>query len=269
MDLITEYRDHLIRLDRSERTVSDYINILQRMDNELPAGLASACTDELHDWIFIPGRSASTRNLYRATVAGFCAWATDPTDPRLDYNAAAALPRVKPKRTPRPILKTEQLGDILARAAEPWRTWFTVAAYAGLRSCEIAGLNREHVTDRHVWVRRGKGGKERLVPTHPRVWAAMQSLPSGPVALDRDRTTRLTAVQVVHRGNRQLRTVLGYPGISMHRLRAWFGTSAYRATKDLRAVQELLGHASPATTQLYVDVDAEQKAAAVLGLPEA
>jgi integrase/recombinase XerC len=268
IDYISEYQEHLANLDRSERTIKDYIGILRRMDRELAYGLTGACTDELMAWIISPKRGPATRSLYTTIVLGFCNWATDPIDPRLDFNAAIGLPQVrKPKRKPKPI-RTEQLADILARAAEPYRTWFTIAAYAGLRCCEIAGLDRAHITEQHIWVYQGKGRKERLVPAHPAVWRAVADLPPGPIALDHDGRTRLTAEKVSHRGNHQLRGPLGYPGVSMHRLRHWHGTFAYRSTKDLRAVQELLGHSSVATTQGYVEVAEEQKLAAVSGLPD-
>jgi len=268
IDLIAEYQQHLVDLDRSERTISDYISILRRMDRELEYGLTSACADELKAWIFTPNHGPATRSLYRTVVAGFCAWATNPEDARLDYNAAATLPHVaKPKRKPKPI-KTDILADILERAEKPYRTWCTAAAYGGLRCCEISGLDRDHIGEKHTWIKQGKGRKERVVPTHPALWRAVQQLPRGPIALDHDGKTRLTPQKVAHRANHQLRSVLGYPGVSMHRLRHWFGTNTYKATRDLRAVQELLGHSSVSTTQGYVDVDEEQKKAAVIGLPD-
>jgi len=70
------------------------------------------------------------------------------------------------------------------------------------------------------------------------------------------------------RGNHQLHHVLGLEGVTMHRLRRWFGTAAYHAAhKDIRAVQELLGHAHVTTTQIYIDTARADMASAVAALP--
>lgn len=55
----------------------------------------------------------------------------------------------------------------------------------------------------------------------------------------------------------------------MHQLRHWFATQAYRACGDLRTVQELLGHADPRTTAIYVAASPELARRAVAGLPTA
>jgi integrase/recombinase XerC len=267
-DIIAAYEQHLIDLDRSERTVADYIGILRRMDRDLDYGLINSCTDEIKAWIFAPSRGPATRGLYCTIARGFGKWAADPEDPWLDFDATATLPRVaKPKRSPKPV-KTEQLADILNRAAEPYRVWFVAAAYEGMRCVEIGGLDRRDVDEENTVIRRGKGRKERTVPTHPVFWRVVRDLPPGPIAVDHDQATRLSAQKVAHRGNHHLRSALRLPGVSMHRLRHWYGTNAYRATKDLRAVQELMGHSSPSTTQVYVEVAEEQKIAAVNGLPD-
>jgi integrase/recombinase XerC len=270
LDLIADYEDHLRGLNRSARTIEDYIGFLRRLDRDLPCGLLSAHTDELRDYINDPCRSApATRSLNTNIVAGFCGWVTDPDRPvRLDFNAAADLPRVRVPQRRRRVIRNDWLADILHGAREPYRAWFTIAAYGGLRCCEISGLDRGHISDRQIWIRAGKGDKERIVPTHPKVLQAVEQLPPGPIAVDRDGRTRLTAKQVAHRGNHHLRGPLGFPGVSMHALRRWFGTNTYRATRDPRAVQELLGHSSLSTTQVYIDVAEEEKAAAVAGLPD-
>lgn len=270
MDLIDVYAGHLADLDRSPRTIADYTGILRRSDRDLPHGLAGATTDELRAWIFTSRRGPASRLLYRTVVAGFFAWAVappdDPDEPWLDYDPASRLPKVRrPRRRPKPV-STEQLTDVLTRAPEPYRGWFLLAAYAGLRCVEISRANREHITETHVWVPSGKGDRERFVPTHPALWRAVAELPPGPVALDHDGVTRLSPQKVAHRGNYRLRQMQA--GASMHRLRHWFGTQTYARTKDLRTVQDLMGHADVSTTQGYVEVVDAQRAAAVAALPD-
>lgn len=270
MDLIAEFAAHLADINRSPRTIQEYVGALRRLDRALPSGLAGANEPELKAAIFTDRRGAAARLLYRAAVSGFFAWATCPPDdpdmPWLDFDPSVRLPRPpRPRRRPKP-LTSDQLTVILSRAAEPYRTWFMLAGYAGLRCIEISRLRREHVTQEEVWVRQGKGGRERYIPTHPALWKAVAGLPSGPVALDHDGVTVLGAEKVSHRGNHHLRPLA--PGASMHRLRHWFGTESYRATRDPFAVRDLMGHADVATTQVYVEIVGGQREAAVAALPD-
>lgn len=266
-DLIGEYLRHVADLGRAAGTLDTYTDILRRMDRQLPCGLVSANQQELHDWIFSGSHGKAHRKLCRTITNGFYEWATDPASERLDFNPAAALPVVSaPRGRPNPVAEQQQI-EILARANRPYRDWFLLACYTGARCTEVADLDREDITERRVLLH-GKGDKPRQIPTHPLVWALAQELPAGPVAVEtrgRHAGERLTRQQVSHRGNYQLQKVLGL-AVHMHQLRSWFGTRTYEATRDLLAVQQLLGHASPATTQIYVEVGGEAMERAVAGL---
>lgn len=265
VDLIAEFESHLRLLDRTDATIKTYGETLRQMDKELPYGLVEASDDELRGWIFNPGWARATRALRRAAAIAFFGWATDPDRPRLDYNPAERLPKVTVKPSRRRAPDTAHVADILKRAGNPCRDWMIPAAYAGARCCEIAELDREDI-GRDVTLLHGKGRKERRVPTHPVLWQWALLRPPGPVALDRDGRTRLTRRQISSRGNARL-AYLGHRGITMHSLRRWFGTRGFDACKDIRAVQELLGHASLSTTQLYVEVSRTAMEQAVRGLP--
>lgn len=258
-NLIDEYERHLIGLGRAAATLDSYLGVLRRIDGDLEAGLTCACTDELQDWIFTDEHGPATRALYRAAVAGFFAWATDPDEPRLDYNPARRIPavHVQPGR-PRPV-PARQLAAILTGAARPYYVWFVAASHAGARCVEIAQLDRDDITQEETLLH-GKGGRSRLVPTHPLVWQLAQELPAGLVAAGLNRK------QVSLRGNAHLDR-LDVPAVTMHRLRHTFLTSAYDACKDIRAVQRLAGHASVSTTQIYVEAREDVMRLAVAGLP--
>jgi len=73
---------------------------------------------------------------------------------------------------------------------------------------------------------------------------------------------------VAHRGNYRIRKA-GVRGTSMHKLRHRFATQAYDKTRDLVAVQELLGHSDVGTTRRYVEMNRDRMAAAVASLPVA
>lgn len=270
-DYIDAYLTHLRTRGRSDSTLTTYGWLLRRIDRELPYGLAQAHTDEIQDWIYAPKaggkpRSAAATSLYRTIIREFFRWATDPRDPILDWDPTAYLPDPQPlpRRTPRP-LTVEQLADILTRAKEPYRTWITLAAYAGLRCVEISRLDREHVTREHVWVH-GKGGHERTVPAHPAVWASVKDLPPGPVARRTD-GSRADRHHVNMSANMYLHRSLKLPDVTMHRFRKTFAQLTYEATGDIEVTRALLGHASVRTTQVYVRAASTAMVAAVAALP--
>lgn len=273
MDYIAEYERHLRRLDRSPKTIAFYTRVLRQADRELPMGLCSATTEELEDWLFTPSpnrrggpqRGKTTRSHYSRILRGFGKWATDPKRPRLDFDATADLPDIKPAKSKSKPTREDALTLLLAQGG-PVRLWFLLAAYAGLRCIEISRLDRSDVTEERIWLH-GKGDKERFVPTHPLIWEAVKGLPAGPIAVDRDEVTRLTEDQVSHRGNHRIRKIVGPRITSMHKLRHRFGTQSYDATQDLVAVQELLGHSDIGMTRRYVEMNRDRMAAAVASLP--
>lgn len=268
IDLITEYEKHLREQVQAgslaESTAELYVYLLRRMDRELEAGLLSAYREELHAWIFTPRRKTATRQLYVTIVKGFTKFATgSELEFRLDHDEAAGLPNLSvPKTRPKPI-PAEHLADIRARAHEPWGLLFDLAHLAGLRCCEIAGLDRADITEDEVRVV-GKGSKPRDIPTHPELWRRVRDLGPGPIAFD-EYGDLMDRRRLSRWGWRRLHT-LGYP-YSMHQLRHSFATEVYETSgRDIMLVKELLGHASVATTQVYIGVNRDRKAAAVHGL---
>jgi site-specific recombinase XerD len=126
---------------------------------------------------------------------------------------------------------------------------------AGLRSAEAIGLDLGDVDFEQelVRVRRGKGGKERVVPLgeEAALWLARYLRDARPaLARGADDALFLSA-----RGRRldtsTLRRIVPHP----HRLRHAFATHLLDGGADLRTIQELLGHSSLSTTQVYSHVD--------------
>lgn len=256
LDRIDAYVAHLSTLGHPDTTTQTYRAALNRAARELPAGLC-AVPDELLAWLATL-RSASARQTYRAALRGFYDWAINRGGLQ-GANPAAGLPTVRRKRgLPRPCT-LDELATILDRARQPVRLWAMLAAYAGTRCCEIARLRREDVTETMTWLH-GKGDKQRQVPTHPAVWAAVAGLPPGLLAGGRN------AHCVSHRGAAEFDRI-GLPEVTLHRLRHLAGTLWQAATGDVRVTQELLGHASVATTMVYTAVSNTQMRAAVLAVP--
>jgi integrase/recombinase XerC len=190
---------------------------------------------------------------------------------------AMRTPRL-PHRVPRPLAESDARDLILTArtdAREPWLglrdTALLLLLYgAGLRIGEALSLDRRAVGVDPRALRslrvRGKGGKERLLPVLPIVAEALAAylaacpappLPDEPL-FKGARGGRLQQ-GVVQRQVRQLRVGLGLPETATpHALRHSFATHLLSAGADLRQIQELLGHASLSTTQIYTEVDRDR-----------
>ena len=140
----------------------------------------------------------------------------------------------------------------------------------GIRLAELCGLNLEDLDLLSDQAKvRGKGRKERIVPVGSRaVLALRRYLNLRERAVARPGTDR-RAVFVSHRGKRlaprgiqrivhRMLDGIGGSGLRVHSLRHTFATHMLDAGADLRAVQELLGHASLSTTQIYTHTSVER-----------
>lgn len=135
---------------------------------------------------------------------------------------------------------------------------------SGLRISELLGLDVQDVDfSEEVLKVKGKGRKERMVPVGDAAMRAMQKYRREAVvtngALFRSvRGTRITQ-QAVDQMLKKYLKLSGIPfGVSPHKLRHSFATHLLDAGADLRSVQELLGHASLSTTQIYTHVTKER-----------
>ena len=129
---------------------------------------------------------------------------------------------------------------------------------AGLRSAEAVGLDLGDVDfeQEHVHVRNGKGGKDRVVPLGEEAsyWVARYLREARP-ALARGAND---ALFLSTRGRRLDTSTLRRAAPHPHRLRHAFATHLLEGGADLRTIQELLGHSSLSTTQVYSHVDAKR-----------
>jgi integrase/recombinase XerC len=183
--------------------------------------------------------------------------------------------RTLPK--PLAIAAAKRITDAGLRAGEerePWVIARDAAVLAllygsGLRLSEALSLKRKEVPAPgalDVITVTGKGSKQRMVPVLPQVLQAvadylalcpMQIEPDGPLFVGQ-RGGALSP-RVVQLAMARLRGALGLPdSATPHALRHSFATHLLARGGDLRAIQELLGHASLSTTQIYTAVDTEQ-----------
>jgi integrase/recombinase XerC len=160
----------------------------------------------------------------------------------------------------------EDLADAMDGADLYDRAVLALSAFAGLRAAEIAHLEWRDVNTKRavITVQHGKGGKRRKVDLAVPLAEVLATLPhrTGYVIPRRDRQPGPNAPYVIsHRAS----LLLGgrERGYTLHQCRHRFASAAYAGTRDIDAVQKLLGHASPAVTSIYVDTMAHATRAAV------
>ena len=190
----------------------------------------------------------------------------------LETNIASnfSAPRL-PKLLPRPLTSNQAL-ELVNLRSETWQelrdaALFTLLYGAGLRISEALNLNVVDLPikcDEPSALRiSGKGGKERILPILPIILQKVEDYfksapftfaPNSPVFLGTrgDRLNPATAQKAL----RAIRNYMGYPAsLTPHALRHSFASHLLASGGDLRKIQELLGHASLSTTQIYTQVD--------------
>lgn len=192
----------------------------------------------------LPG-GAWSRQSYVATLRGFYRHAV--LTGAIESDPTRLLPTVRtPVGSPKPVPE-HVLALALGRSPDRTRLMLLLGAYAGLRRAEIAAVHSDDVCDTHLTVT-GKGRKTRQIPIHPRLGPVLRSV--GGWAFPASTGTGHIDPQTVAR---HVAGALGHPWTT-HSLRHRFASEAYRERRDLRAVQQLLGHSSPQTTASYVAV---------------
>lgn len=273
---------------RSANTVRAYVGDVRALlafagvDDD--GGLDGLDLATLRGWLageHAAGRSRSTIARRSAAARTFTAWAV--REGLLDVDPAIRLVSPRPESTLPQVLtrpdaeRLVETAKSMAREGEATalRDWaLAEMAYAtGGRVAELVGIDIVHLDPARRTVRlHGKGGKQRVVPYGKAAAAAVDAwqvrgrpslvTPNSPQAL-------FLGVRGGRLGERQARDAIHnlalaaeVPDIAPHGLRHTAATHVLDGGADLRAVQELLGHASLATTQRYTHVSSERLLAA-------
>jgi integrase/recombinase XerC len=260
----SEYRQSLVGLGYSQETVRTYADAVAWLatwagERELePAEVTAA-----HLLAFMGSRShwsRATRGMVRAAVRSAYRWAV--VAGVVATSPAETLPPAR-RKPPAPHPVPADVYESALRAAAPReRLMLRLAAEAGLRRAEVAQVHprRDMVEEAGGWSlwAHGKGDKDRLVPL-PADLARELRLAAGDGWLFPGKTDGHLAPHTV---GRYVAALL--PGDhTMHGLRHRFASDGWNATRDLFAVQQVLGHVSASTTQVYVLVDDEARRAVV------
>jgi len=275
-------------LEAYRRDVLQFLSFLAEHLGGAPSLKALAGLTPADVRAFMAARRAGgigSRSLMR-TLAGVRAFAR-----YLERNGKGKVGALTAVRTPKiaktlprplPVAAATRVADAELRAGDERAPWILARDAAvlgllyggGLRIAEALGLSRADVGSggrmRDAITVTGKGHKQRMVPVLPQV----QKLIADYVALCPYELTdqgplfvgakgRRLSARVVQLAMAELRGALGLPETATpHALRHSFATHLLSRGGDIRSIQELLGHASLARTQIYTEVDAERLIAA-------
>lgn len=291
-DLIDGYLEHLANRRLSPHTIRAYAGDLRALDAWLVAGGHSDASQvdlrALRSWLgslSLAGAEKTSLARRAASVRGCFAWAHAHGHLATDPALALKSPRA-PKRLPETLSRSEtaeMLRAIIASVAEDDTARgardvaiLEVLYASGIRVSEICGLDLDSIDDARQTVRVvGKGDKERTVPIGTPARKALDRwlsrrpelvTPRSRAALflgERlgDRIDPRMVRRIVHRA---VGLVDGAPDIGPHGLRHAMATHLLEGGADLRSVQELLGHSSLATTQIYTHVSGDRLRTAFL-----
>jgi integrase/recombinase XerC len=293
MDNLTErYLEH-VRVEKrlAARTVELYALDLQKLsDNAAKAGVELTQVQNTHvrRWVAQmhgAGRSGRGIALILSGWRGFYAWLG-----RQGLVSSNPVQDVRAPKAPKPLPKALSVDDSVQLAAylntdgDPWLEARDAAIVellygCGLRVGELVGLDAAASTTARGWIDMqageahvlGKGSKRRTVPVGRKAmealvrWLAVREK-SGrapqPALFVGRHGTRLTAQAIWQRlKRRSLLAGLATP-VHPHMLRHSFASHLLQSSGDLRAVQELLGHANITTTQVYTRLDFQHLAKA-------
>jgi integrase/recombinase XerC len=279
--ILEEFDEYLgLQCGRSAHTRRAYLGDLRALFAFLDGrgiGLDGLSLPVLRTWLAAAaGAGAARTTLARRTsaVKAFAAWAMRRR--LLTADPAARLQVPKAHRTLPAVLRQDQALDAMAAAKSGAEQGDPLALrdrlivemlYAtGIRVSELCGLHIDDVDTRHRLVRvLGKGNKQRTAPFGAPAAEALQAwltdgrpalvtAESGPALLLGARGRRLDVRQARTVVHQTVAAVVGAPDMGPHGLRHSAATHLLEGGADLRVVQELLGHSSLATTQLYTHV---------------
>ena len=284
MELLLEEFDQYLALERgrSEHTRRAYLGDLRSLFDFLAertpdAGLRGVTLPVLRSWLAsqaTAGAARSTLSRRTSSLKTFTAWAL--RRGLIADDPATRLQVPKSGRTLPAVLRQDQARDAMdaaksgAQQGDPLairdRLLVELLYATGIRVSELCGLDIDDVdTSRRVLRVLGKGNKQRTVPYGEPAHAALTewlsrgrlslvTADSGAALLLGARGGRLDPRQARTVVHQTMAAVTGAPDIGPHGLRHSAATHLLEGGADLRVVQELLGHSSLATTQLYTHV---------------
>lgn len=288
--LLANFQDYLVAVKGlSSNTVKAYRSDIREFFNfaEIRAGsdLPSLTIRSLRSWLAEQKEQGiALSSLHRRTISlrVFFNWAQ--REALIFENPAARLGSPKIPRELPPTISTTQLNQVFIKirenlSANPMRirdlAIIEVLYASGIRVSELCNLNQADIDYAQSLVKvLGKGNKERMVPLGKPAQLAIEEWLCQREQLTRGKIQNPEAVftgvrgkridprvvrQIVHRAMQEIPNI---PDLSPHGLRHAMATHLLEGGADLRSVQEILGHSTIATTQIYTHVTKDRLKAA-------
>lgn len=272
-ELIQEYL-HVLKYERqlSIHTVNNYSRQLYQIKHDL----------NIEDWLNFDasaakkvlsmgrkrGLSARSINLQISVLRSFFRYLL--IDNRVKMNPIDAIGNVKENK-PLPVhLNVDEASTLLNFDVNDFLTsrdkcMLELLYGCGLRLSELTALNTDNIIEKTTIKVLGKGNKERMLPIGQKAQAALDEYihkrnehlkdSYEPALFVSQRGSRISNRQVANRLKQHAQQQTLYQNISPHTLRHSFATHVLESSKDLRGVQELLGHANLSTTQVYTHLN--------------
>lgn len=247
---IESYLEFCVVRGRRPETIRSFRERLAHLARALKQAPNATCYVDLMSYLAKQDWAQETRRSRLQTFRGFWSWALQ--HGIVDENPTLDLPEVAPSRPNPQAVPYPLYLEALVRARARTRLILRFAGEAGLRRGEIALTHSRDliISDHGVSLLvHGKGGKTRVVPLSQDLAHLLQCLPEGyflPGKID----GHLSARRVSELAN------VALPGRwTIHKLRHMFASRGFAVSRDLLAIQELLGHASPVTTRAYIVVE--------------
>lgn len=265
MNLIDEHCAHLVRLGRRPSSIDARRWALRRFETSVaPMPVMEVGIEQLRDFTGRPGGPA-IRAAEVSHLRGFYRWAVS-EDLRVD-DPTVRLERPSVARgRPRPM-PTGSVEYAINRARLPVRAIVQLAAYAGLRACEIAPLRGEDLRDGWVEIHVQKGGHPGRARINPPLLPLIAELPKYGYLFPKQRGDGpVSAGRISHLANTWLHA--HEIDHTLHTLRHWYGTNLRKISGDLLVTQRGLRHRSIQSTVIYTEIDDQEVATAADLIPD-
>lgn len=264
--LITMYLTTLAAAGYPKTTIGTRRSHLARMARALLCRPCEVTEPTLVDWFGNQQHWATeTRRSHRTTYSGFFRWAY--RHEHLTVDLSYSLPRVR-ARKPMPRPTPEGAWLAAAETADPRVSVMLQLAEVGLRRAEVAVVStRDLIAEGPQLLVHGKGNKRRVVPITAKLATVIAAGAAGHTPGAAAKGFLFPGNDAGHLSPRWVGTLCSrvLPDVwTMHSLRHRAATRAYAGTHDIVAVQQLLGHDSIATTQMYVLVEEDRVRMAML-----
>ncbi|OZE92131.1 tyrosine recombinase [Rhodococcus sp. 15-2388-1-1a] len=264
-DLVASWGTWQYAQSLSKRTVSERADTVRRMGRWLDADPAFVQTDDVVTWLAEAGPEwkASTRHTFHSHLVAWFLWLQKMGYRTDNPMTIVGKPR-RPRADPHPVPDEHMPRLLSQRMHKRTKAMIMLIALAGFRVHEVAKARGEHfdLVGRTVTVV-GKGGVRAVLPLHPLLVEIAWTMPrTGYWFPSNSRRSGCVLPRSVGTIVKQVMIRAGVPG-SAHSIRHWYGTTLVDSDVDLRTTQELLRHASLATTQIYTKIADHRKASGI------